>query len=124
MSVHLGESAEESELLATGTGPWRACWSSWRVARRLGDPGCGPVEYLDGLGVIDERPWWCTALQFDDAALARLAALGPARDLSGSNQWVGRGHPPIERFLSVGVGRGHRHRQPGQRRGVSTCSAS
>ncbi|MDP2388735.1 MAG: amidohydrolase family protein, partial [Acidobacteriota bacterium] len=105
MSVHLGESPEETELLATGTGPWRSMleligvWrDDWAV------PGCGPVEYLDRLGVIDARTLVVHGVQFDDAALARLAAIGATLvTCPRSNQWVGVGLPPIQRFYDSGV---------------------
>lgn len=105
MSVHLGESPEETELLATGTGPWRGMlefigvWrDDWAV------PGCGPVEYLDRLGVIDAHTLVVHGVQFDDAALARLAGIGATLvTCPRSNQWVGVGLPPIQRFYDSGV---------------------
>lgn len=105
MSVHLGESPEECELIASGTGPWRemlefiGVWrDDWAV------PGCGPVEYLDRLGVLDARTIVVHGVQFDDAALARLAAIGATLvTCPRSNRWVGVGWPPIERFYQSGV---------------------
>lgn len=105
MSVHLGESPEESEFLASGTGPWRGMlefigvWrDDWVV------PACGPVEYLDRLGVLDARTLVVHGVQFGDAALARLAAIGATLvTCPRSNQWVGVGLPPIERFYQSGV---------------------
>jgi len=105
MSVHLGESPEETELLATGTGPWRGILEFiglWRDDWTI--PACGPVEYLDRLGVIDARTLVVHGVQFDDAALARLAAIGATLvTCPRSNQWVGVGVPPIERFYASGV---------------------
>ena len=105
MSVHLGESPEESELLATGTGPWRGMLEFiglWRDDWPI--PGCGPVEYLDRLGVIDARTLVVHGVQFDAAALARLAELGATLvTCPRSNQWVGVGVPPIGRFYQSGV---------------------
>lgn len=105
MSVHLGESPEESELLATGTGPWRGMLESigvWRDDWAV--PACGPVEYLDRLGVLDARTVVVHGVQFADAALARLAAIGATLvTCPRSNRWVGAGDPPIERFYRSGV---------------------
>jgi 5-methylthioadenosine/S-adenosylhomocysteine deaminase len=43
-------------------------------------------------------------VQFDDAALARLKALGATLvTCPRSNRWVGVGYPPIERFYQSGV---------------------
>jgi cytosine/adenosine deaminase-related metal-dependent hydrolase len=104
-SIHVGESPEEIEMLAHGTGAWPA------ILRRLGawredwtPPGTGPVEYLDGLGVLRPGTLVVHGVQLSDEGLARLAA----RDCvlvtcPRSNQWVGVGVPPIERFYRSGV---------------------
>ena len=105
MSVHLGESPEESEFLADGTGPWRGMLEflgAWRDDWTI--PGCTPVEYLDRLGVIDERTLVVHGVQFDDEDLGRLARRGATLvTCPRSNQWVGVGLPPIERFYRSGV---------------------
>ncbi len=105
MSVHLGESPEETELLASGTGPWRGMLEFigvWRDDWAI--PGCGPVEYLDRLGVIDAHTLVVHGVQFDEAALARLAAIGATLvTCPRSNQWVGVGLPPIQRFYDSEV---------------------
>jgi cytosine/adenosine deaminase-related metal-dependent hydrolase len=105
MSVHLGESPEEVELLTNGTGPWRdmlqmiGAWrDDWEV------PACGPVQFLERHGVIDARTLVVHGVQFDDLALRRLRALNATLvTCPRSNQWVGVGYPPIERFYNSGV---------------------
>ena len=76
-SIHLGESPEEVEFLARGSGPYRALlqrrgvWpSAWTP------PGCGPVEYLDRLGVLSERLLVVHGVQLSDADLRLLATRG------------------------------------------------
>lgn len=105
MSVHLGESPEETEFLAGGTGAWRSMLEfigMWRDDWQV--PACAPVEYLDRLGVIDAGTLVVHGVQFDDAALGRLAAIGATLvTCPRSNQWVGVGAPPIERFYRSGV---------------------
>lgn len=105
MSVHLGESVEEVELLATGSGPWRGMLETiglWRDDWEV--PGCGPVQFLDRHGVIDSRTIVVHGVQFDDAALARLAEIGATLvTCPRSNRWVGAGYPPVERFYRSGV---------------------
>jgi aminodeoxyfutalosine deaminase len=104
-SIHLGESPNESELLRAGTGLWRellqrrGAWpESWTP------PGCGPVEYLDRLGVLCDRLLIVHGVQFDDDDLARLAACGATLvTCPRSNLWVGVGAPPVERFYASGV---------------------
>ena len=105
MSVHLGESAEEVEFLETGSGPWRSMLELiglWRDDWAI--PACGPVAYLERHHLIDANTLVVHGVQFSDAALARLAALGATLvTCPRSNLWVGAGYPPIERFYRSGV---------------------
>lgn len=104
-SVHVGESPEEMELLAAGTGEWVQLlrWiGAWRDDWQA--PGTGPVEYLDALGVIDARTMTVHGVQLADESLDRLRARGATLvTCPRSNQWVGVGVPPIERFYEAGV---------------------
>ena len=105
MSVHLGESLEEVELLEKGTGPWRGMLETigaWRDDWQI--PACDPVAYLDRHHLIDEKTLIVHGVQFDDKALLRLAELGATLvTCPRSNQWVGVGYPPIDRFYKSGV---------------------
>lgn len=105
MSVHLGESVEEVELLEQGAGPWRGMLQAigvWRDDWEV--PACGPVQFLDRHGVIDARTLVVHGVQFDDAALGRLREIGSTLvTCPRSNRWVGVGYPPIERFYRSGV---------------------
>lgn len=105
MSVHLGESPEEVEFLEKGTGPWRAMLEmigAWRDDWTI--PACDPVTYLDRSGVIDAKTLIVHGVQFDDRALARLKEIGATLvTCPRSNQWVGVGAPPIDRFYASGV---------------------
>lgn len=105
MSVHLGESPEEIELLESGTGPWRTILEiigAWRDDWAV--PGCDPVAYLDRHAIIDATTLVVHGVQFSDAALNRLAALGATVvTCPRSNQWVGVGYPPVARFYQSGV---------------------
>lgn len=105
MSVHLGESPEEVELLAHGTGPWRGMLEligAWRDDWTI--PACDPVSYLDRHDLLDDRTVVVHGVQFTDAALTRLAAIGATLvTCPRSNHWVGVGYPPIERFYRSGV---------------------
>ena len=105
LSIHLGESAQELEFLREGTGEWRALlealgmWNaSWAV------PACGPVEYLDRLGMVDEHLLAVHGVQFTDTELSRLAtARATVVACPRSNRWTGAGIPPIDRFYASGV---------------------
>ena len=105
MSVHLGESEEEIEFLQNGTGDWRGMLEligAWRDDWQV--PGCDPVTYLDRHGVLDDRTLVIHGVQFGDRELARLAEIGATLvTCPRSNQWVGVGYPPVERFYQSGV---------------------
>jgi cytosine/adenosine deaminase-related metal-dependent hydrolase len=104
-SIHVGESQEELALLADGSGPWPGMLrfiGSWRDD--WVPPRCGPVEYLDDLGLLDRRTLVVHGVQLGDASLARLAARGCTLvTCPRSNQWVGVGVPPIARFYAADV---------------------
>ena len=105
ISVHLGESEEEIRFLRDGTGAWR------ELLGRLGvwtdawqPPGCGPVEYLERLGLLTPRLLAVHGTQLDVHALARLAQAGATIvACPRSNRWTGAGAPPVERFYASGV---------------------
>jgi cytosine/adenosine deaminase-related metal-dependent hydrolase len=104
-SVHVGESTEEMELLFDGTGEW-ARMLRWIGAWREDwiPPRSGPVEYLDSLGVIDERTLVVHAVQLSAESLALVRARGATIvTCPRSNQWVGVGVPPVERFYESGA---------------------
>jgi aminodeoxyfutalosine deaminase len=105
LSIHLGESAQEVEFLRDGTGEWRSllealgAWNpSWTI------PACGPVEYLDRLGMVNRDLVAVHGVQFDDGDLSRLAAGGATLvTCPRSNRWTGAGVPPVDRFYASGV---------------------
>jgi cytosine/adenosine deaminase-related metal-dependent hydrolase len=105
MSVHLGESPEEVELLEKGTGAWRGMLEmigAWRDDWTI--PACDPVGYLDRHELLDANTLVIHGVQFGDAALARLKAIGATVvTCPRSNRWVGVGYPPIARFYQSGV---------------------
>jgi cytosine/adenosine deaminase-related metal-dependent hydrolase len=105
MSVHVGESDDEVQFLRDGTGAWRdllgglGVWSdNWQP------PGCGPIEYLDRLGLVNRRLLAVHGTRLDQGELARLAAAGATLvTCPRSNRWTGAGTPPIDRFYASGV---------------------
>ena len=105
LSIHLGESAQEVQFLADGTGEWRRLLESlgvWNPAWT--PPACRPVEYLDRLGMVDRHLLAVHGVTFTDAELTRLAAAGATVvTCPRSNRWTGAGVPPIERFYASGV---------------------
>jgi cytosine/adenosine deaminase-related metal-dependent hydrolase len=103
-SIHLGESAEEVEFLAAGTGPFRSlladlgAWdSTWRP------PGLAPVAYLQQLGALHPGLLAVHGTQFAGPDLAAVAASGATLVLCArSNRWVGAGTPPVTAAFAAG----------------------
>jgi cytosine/adenosine deaminase-related metal-dependent hydrolase len=104
-SVHLGESEGEVAFLRDGGGPWPGMLRFIGVMRDdWVTPGVDPVAYLDAVGLLDARTLVVHGVQFEAPALDRLAAIGCTLvTCPRSNQWVGVGVPPIERFYASGV---------------------
>jgi cytosine/adenosine deaminase-related metal-dependent hydrolase len=104
-SIHLGESPDEIEFLATGCGAFRVLLEelgAWDPAWTC--PRCGPVEYLDRLGFLDDRTLVVHGVHLADAELRVLAARGATLvTCPRSNEWTGGGAPPVERFYRSGV---------------------
>ena len=104
-TVHLGESAEEVDLIRAGGGPWRdllqqlGTWTDeWKP------PASTPVEYLSNAGFLDKRVLVVHGVQCTQADLARLAAMGcTVVSCPRSNRHVGVGSPPLEAFYTAGV---------------------
>jgi aminodeoxyfutalosine deaminase len=110
MSIHIGESRDELTFLRNATGAWRELLDRLAVwNERWQPPGCGPVEYLDRLGLVNERLLAVHGTHLPDQELRRLAAAGATLvTCPRSNRWTGAGTPPIERFyasdLRVAIG--------------------
>lgn len=105
LSIHVGESPDELEFLHTGRGAWRDVLDvrgAWNP--RWTPPQCGPVEYLDRLGVVGPALLAVHCVQCTDAELARLAAArATIVTCPRSNLWVGVGSPPASRFFASGA---------------------
>ena len=105
LSIHLAESIAELTFLESGTGPWREVLESvgaWHPGWQ--PPGCGPVEYLDRLGLVGSRLLAVHGVHLSAAEIDRLAAAGATIvACPRSNAWTGAGTPPIEAFYESGV---------------------
>ena len=104
-TVHLAESAEEVQLLADGSGPWRALLETLGVwTNDWKPPACSPVQYLHRRGFLDASTLvvhgvQCTA---DDISDIRVMC-NPIASCSRSNAYVGAGSPPLAAFYEAGV---------------------
>ena len=105
VSIHLGESLQEIEFLQSGTGEWRALLESLGVWNpSWTPPACGPVEYLERQGLVNDRLIAVHGVRFSDDDINRLGAAGATIvTCPRSNRWTGAGEPPVERFYASGV---------------------
>jgi aminodeoxyfutalosine deaminase len=105
MSIHIGESRDEIAFLRNATGAWRELLDrlgAWND--RWEPPGCGPVEYLERLGLLNDRLLAVHGTHLPEEELRRLAAAGATLvTCPRSNRWTGAGTPPIERFYASSV---------------------
>jgi cytosine/adenosine deaminase-related metal-dependent hydrolase len=105
VGVHLGESPEEIAFLRTGQGPWRTLLEdlgAWDEA--WSPPRCGPVEYLERLGLLGPRLVAVHGVHLSGEELSRLAAGGATLvTCPRSNEWTGVGAPPAGAFFRSGV---------------------
>jgi cytosine/adenosine deaminase-related metal-dependent hydrolase len=104
-SVHLAESRDETEFIATAGGEWRrfledvGAWDPAFVA-----PGVSPVAYLDDRGFLESRLLAVHGVQMTQADLARLATRNTTLVTSPrSNLHTGAGVPPVASFYASGV---------------------
>ena len=104
-SIHLAESVEELQFLQDGTGAWRGVLHALGVwDDEWAFPRCSPVDYLERLGLVDDRLIAVHGVQLTDRELTRLAAArATVVTCPRSNAWTGAGEPPIERFYESGV---------------------
>ena len=99
-SVHVGESVDETEFIARGTGGWRDVLTDlgvWTDAWRA--PGVSPAKYLADFGFLDSRVLAVHGVQCDGEDLSRLRTLGTTVvSCPRSSRHVGVGDPPLEAF--------------------------
>ena len=104
-SLHLGESEAEIEFLRDGTGAYRTLlddigkWDSSWVP-----PRCGPVEYIDRMGFLDDRLLVVHGVHFRTDDLERIVSKGATLvTCPRGNIMTGAGAPPIGEFFESGA---------------------
>ncbi len=110
--IHVAESAAEVEFLHTGRGPFHdflaerltmsgALANGEGLLAHVAVPGCGAIEYLHGLGVLD-RQTICVHSVHISAAEADLIATARAKVClcPGSNRRLGVGKAPVPLLLA------------------------
>ncbi|HIJ80021.1 MAG: amidohydrolase family protein [Desulfobulbaceae bacterium] len=104
-SIHAAESAAEIEFLLNGTGPFRDFLEQRGVTLdSFIVPGKGAVAYLDSLGVLDDKTLCVHGVHVAEAEIDILAQRRATVCLCpGSNNFLGVGKAPVERYLAQGV---------------------
>jgi cytosine/adenosine deaminase-related metal-dependent hydrolase len=104
-SIHTAESKQEIEFLQTGTGDFkkflqeRGAWDG-----TFAIPGKSSVQYLESLGVLNERTICVHAVHVDQGEIEILARTNTKVCLCpGSNRFLGVGKAPVTEFLDRGI---------------------
>lgn len=103
--IHVAESGDEIEFLRAGTGRFRAFLEergAWDGS--FAPPGTGAVEYLDGLGVLDEHTVCIHAVHVSEEEIGLLRKRRAKVCLCpGSNRFMGVGKAQVPSFLEHGL---------------------
>jgi cytosine/adenosine deaminase-related metal-dependent hydrolase len=103
--IHVAESLDEIEFLATGQGRFREFLAERGVwDGSFAAPGLSPIAYLDGLGILDENTLCVHCVHCDAADLAIMAERRiTACICPGSNRFLGVGIAPVPQMLAKGI---------------------
>ncbi len=103
MAVHIAESQAESDLLATGTGPFQEAW------RRRGIPlpeplGDSPVAWLERHGILGPGLLCIHGIKVDEGDIDLLARRRcSVAHCPVSNRRHGHGEAPLRALLDAGI---------------------
>ncbi|MEP6482604.1 MAG: amidohydrolase family protein [Rhodoglobus sp.] len=102
VAVHVSESADESRLLADGTGAFADAWAQRGIPRPRG--GSTPLEWLDEHGVLGRGTLCIHAVRASasDISLMKHAGCSVAH-CPLSNRAHGHGEAPLAAFLAAGL---------------------
>lgn len=103
--IHIGETADEITFLANGTGKFRdflinrGAWDN-----SFSHPGTGAIEYLDNIGVLDEKTLCVHAVHVTDDEIGLMVKRKANICLCpGSNRYMGAGKAPVRKFIDNGL---------------------
>jgi len=104
-TMHLAEDQAELDFLRDGSGPYGALHARAGVDwRSVGVPGCGPVAYLDRLGVLGPGLLAVHGVCLSQEEQHRLAQTGtPLCLCPRSNRWIGGELPDVLSLIEAGV---------------------
>ena len=104
-SIHVAESEQEIEFLQSGTGVFREFLrerGAWDGSFTI--PGKRSVQYLENLGVINNKTLCVHGVYMDHAEIEILAKKKAKVCLCpGSNRYLGSGKAPVTEYLAHGI---------------------
>ncbi len=109
LSIHLAETQAEVELIRSGTGPLAATIGKRMQLEvvRQGGAGVTPAHYLNDLGLVRDSLIAAHGVWLSDEDIMLLKEKGAAVAVCPtSNELLGSGEAPIERFIECGLGFG------------------
>ena len=103
--IHVAESVDEIEFLATGQGRFRDFLEErGALDTSFVAPGQSPIAYLDSLGALDKQTLCVHCVHCDDNDISIMAARQvQACICPGSNRFLGVGTAPVPQLLDSGI---------------------
>ncbi len=103
-SVHLAETSDEVEFTRSGKGRMTDLLNQRVGSWNFEVPGVSPVEYVDSLGILDEKTLCAHCVFVDDNDIRLLSDRGSAVAVCvRSNLELSGEKPPVKKFMENGV---------------------
>lgn len=106
-SIHLAESCEEIEFLCNRSGVFRSFLEereSWEPDMLGGGQYVGAVDYLNNLGVLNDKTLCVHCVHIEEKEISLLSQKEVKVCLCpGSNEFLGVGRAPLEKMLSYNI---------------------
>lgn len=104
LCIHVAETAEETEWMLTGDGPFAEVLAPFAAQHGWQPPGMRPLEFLDALGAIGPRTLAVHLNDLDGAELDLLRKRGASAVVCpGTHAYFARGEFPLRRLLDAGI---------------------
>ena len=102
ISIHAAESHNENELMANGSGFFRAFYE--RLGVEWESPHCSSIEFLSRTGILAAKPLLVHCVTVSDSDIDRIEESGSSiAHCPKSNAKFGHGFAPFEKFLEAGI---------------------
>jgi aminodeoxyfutalosine deaminase len=103
-SIHLAETADEVEFIGSGSGRMADLLNYRVTSWEFKAPGISPVEYVDSLGLLDDKTLCVHCVQVDEKDIGIMKSRGSAVAVCiRSNLELSGAAPPVGKFLNSGL---------------------